>query len=106
MAAAKAKDADELKDKTTANRFTRTFNFNEQAYGAFEKDLERRGSSPGQMFRKMIADYVAEQYINIDHLPESTVAELRKHAQEQRTHFQSAVDSAINEWASARTKKK
>jgi len=104
--AARNKDADALKDKTTANRFTRTFNFNEQLYLAFEKDLERRGSSPGQMFRKMISDYVAEQYVNIDNLPLSTISELRKLAQEQRTHFQAAVDSAINDWAIARAKKK
>ncbi len=103
---AKPKDVEQLKDKTTANRFTRTFTFNEQLYFAFEKELDRRGSSPGQMFKKMVNDYLDGRYITTDNLPETTIHALQKLATEQRTHFANAIDSALNEWATAHAKKK
>ena len=52
------------------------------------------------------SDYIAEQYVKIGHMPKSTVAELDKHAQQQRTRFQAAVDSAIKEWATTRPKRR
>ncbi len=58
------------------------------------------------MFKKMVADYLAGNYINIDNLPAATVTELHKLQQDQRTQFQAAVDSALNEWASVRPRKK
>ena len=102
----KSRESEPLKEKTTANRFTRTFTFNEQLYFAFEKELDRRGSSPGQMFKKMVNDYLDGRYITTDNLPTSTIQALQKLADQQRTHFANAVDSAINDWATQHAKKK
>ena len=105
MATAKSKDAIP-EDRPTSSRYARTHGFNEQQYVAFDTELERRGSTPGKMFNKLIVDYNQGRYINTDNLPEDTLAALRKLAENQRIHFAAAVDSALNEWASTRAKKK
>ena len=58
------------------------------------------------MFKKMVNDYLDGRYITTDNLPETTINALQKLADDQRTHFANAVDSALNDWATSNSKKK
>ncbi|MCC6808577.1 MAG: hypothetical protein IT381_14220 [Deltaproteobacteria bacterium] len=83
---------------TTSSRFVRQYMFDEEVYKQFEAETERRGATPGGLFRKVMIDYLAGRYITLDDLKPEALAELTRFAETSfgTANLQVAVSAVLN----------
>lgn len=112
IAMAKAKESPivkETKDKSSSSgsNYSRSFIFNQEEYQRFEEKTRRFNVSPGMLFRKVVADYTNDRYINVDELEPQTLAALEAFAQKSgMKKLQNVIIYILDEWVKEKSKAK
>lgn len=93
--------AKSIDEQSKSARFVRQFQFDQETYEQFEALAGTRAVTPGALFRKVVTDFLAGKYVNLDRLPPATIAALERRSRSLVgvVDLQLALESILNKWA-------